>query len=104
MSLIDESIGFEENVKRLLFDKFSSLRYVEQHLLANGLRELSLYNSILYTLTKRCIKDEEIANKLNVDSLKTAKYLKTLIDMEIVSKKNIFSGNKQSYIKLLNLY
>ena len=103
LSLIDESIGFEENVKRLLFDKYSPLRYMDQHLLANGLRELSLYNSILYAITKRSIKVEEISNKLNIDSSKTAKYLKTLIDMEIVSKKNIYNGNKRSvYYEIVN--
>ena len=52
LSLINKSMSFEDNLKNILFSMYSPLRYME-HLLANGLRELSLYNSILYSITKK---------------------------------------------------
>lgn len=96
LAMIDKNKSFDENVYDLLFSKYGTLQNAPENTLSQTIRTQSVYNSILYALANRKKTIKEIANVLNEVEAKVAKYLATLVDSEIVDKRNAFNGNKKT--------
>ncbi|KAA0257653.1 ATP-binding protein [Deferribacter autotrophicus] len=82
----DPEIDLYENIKTKILDKSSYLFEEPKFLLKQELREPSIYNSILESIASGCTKLNEIATKIGIETSKTAKYLKTLIELRIVEQ------------------
>ena len=96
LALIKENESFEENIRRLYFDMSGYLFNEPTMLLQQELREPAMYNSIIATIAGGATKLNEIAAKIGEDSPKVSKYLQTLVNLQIVSKKYPFGENPQS--------
>lgn len=97
LSKIDNRLSFEDNVKNLLFNENSILLDVPKLVLSNSSREQSFYNSILLALAGKKKGLTEIADLMNEDTTKINKYIKTLIDAEMVIKKEMYNSKRQTY-------
>ncbi len=97
LSKIDSRLSFEDNVKNLLFNENSILLDAPKLVLLNSSREQSFYNSILFALAGKKKGLTEIADLMNEDATKVNKYIKTLIDAEIVIKKEMYNSKRQTY-------
>lgn len=95
LSMIDKKKTFDENVYDLLFSEYGTLQNATDSILSQTVRNQTVYNSLLLALAhrKRTIKD--ISNTVHEDDRKVEKYLSTLIDSEIVEKRESFSGSKK---------
>jgi hypothetical protein len=67
-----------------------------KNLLKQELREPSLYNSIIESIANEYTKLNEISTKIGEKNDKTAKYLKTLIDIHLIEKELPVSDKKTS--------
>ncbi len=97
LSKIESRLSFEENVKQLLFDENSILLDVPKLILSNSSREESFYNSILLYISGKKKSLTEISRLMNVEATKINKYMKTLLDAEIVIKKEMFDSARHAY-------
>lgn len=97
LSKIDEKLSFEENVKELLFNENSILLDGPKLLLSNSSREQSFYNSILLYLAGKKKGLTDISKLMNVESTKINKYMKTLLDAEIVIKNEMYNSSRHVY-------
>lgn len=96
LAMIDKTKSFKENVYNLLFSKYGTLQNAPENILSQTIRTQTVYNSILFALANRKKTVKEIANVINEGEAKVAKYLITLVDSEIVDKRNAFNGNKKT--------
>jgi len=96
LAMINENMSFEENVKELIFTRFSVLLDAPNEVLPQGVSNNQIFNSILYQISKgdRTPKDLSISLKLDTNYLST--YLKQLNKMEVLDKKEIFNGSKKT--------
>ncbi len=97
LSKINKNLSFEENVKELLFNENSILLDSPKLLLSNSSREQSFYNSILMSLSGKKKGLTELSKLMNEDVTKINKYMKTLIDSEIVIKNEMYNSSRQVY-------
>lgn len=97
LSKINSNLSFEENIKELLFNENSILLAVPKLALLNSSREQSFYNSILLYLAGKKKGLTEISRLMNEDVTKINKYMKTLLDAEIVVKNEMFNSSRQVY-------
>ncbi len=97
LSKIDHHLSFENNVKELLFNQNSVLLDVPKLVLSNSTREEAFYNSILLSLAGKKKGLTEISVSMNEDVTKINKYMKTLLNAEIVTRKEMFNSSRQVY-------
>lgn len=97
LSKIDKNLSFEENIKELLFNENSILLDVPKLMLSNSSREQSFYNSILIYLSGKKKGLTELSKLMNEDVTKINKYMKTLLEAEIVIKKDTFNSSRKVY-------
>ena len=97
LSKIDSNLTFDENIKELLFNENSILLDEPKLILSNSSREQSFYNSILLYLSGKKKGLTEIARLMNEDVTKINKYMKKLLDSQIVVKNEIFNSKRQVY-------
>ncbi len=97
LSKIDKNLTFEENVKELLFNENSILLDSPKLLLSNSSREQSFYNSILLYLAGKKKGLTELSKLMNEDVVKINKYMKILLDAEIVIKNEIYNSSRKVY-------
>ena len=95
LSKIDKGLTFEENIKEMLFDANSILLDCPRMVLSNSTREQSFYNSILLYLAGKRKSLSEISELMKEETTKVNKYMKTLLDAEIVTKKEMFNSSRQ---------
>lgn len=86
LRLVDGSLSFEDNMRRLFLSKDGPLFELPPILFLDELREPEFYNSILYALAKGCKRINEIVAETGESSTKVNKYLLTLLQMQIVSR------------------
>lgn len=86
LNKFDYSISVKENIVNNFMNRNSYLFDEPKHLLKQELREPSLYNSIIESIANGYTKLNEISTKIGEKNDKTAKYLKTLIDIHLVEK------------------
>ena len=102
LSKIDSKISFKENIIDLLFNENSILLDVPKLVLSNSSREHSFYNSILLALAGKKKGLTEISRTMNEETTKVSKYLKTLVDAEIIVKKEMFNSKRETYYYILD--
>ncbi len=109
LSMIDTKLSFEENLIKLVFSKFCPLLDAPNNVMPIGSANNKMFNSILYQISKRKTSPKDISNALKVDSNYLSTYLKQLLEMSIVEKREMFNTNKkQNYYVIsdtfLNFY
>ncbi len=95
LSKIDKSLSFDDNVKEMLFNANSILLDCPKMMLSNSTREQNFYNSILLYLAGKRKSLSEISNLMKVEVTKINKYMKTLLDAEIVTRKEMYNSSRQ---------
>lgn len=86
LSKFDYSLSVNENIINNFMNRNSYLFDEPKNLLKQELREPSLYNSIIEAIANGYTKLNEISTKIGEKNDKTAKYLKTLIDIHLIEK------------------
>ncbi|MEI6287092.1 MAG: ATP-binding protein [Bacillota bacterium] len=82
----DDTKSIKDNLCATILKNGDYLYEEPFNLLKQELREPALYNSIIEAVAKGASKLNEISTKINAESGKSAKYLKTLIDLLILKK------------------
>lgn len=96
LSAMDFDIPFEDNIKRLLFNEYGTFFTLPDQLLSNSLNTQDVYNAILYAVSKRKRSNKEIAEYIHEDEAKVSKYIKTLLQSELLDKRETYKGNKKT--------
>jgi AAA+ ATPase superfamily predicted ATPase len=96
LSAMDYDIPFEDNIKRLLFNEYGTFFTLPDQLLSNSLNTQDVYNAILYAVSKRKRSNKEIAEYIHEDEAKVSKYIKTLLQSELLDKRETYNGNKKT--------
>jgi AAA+ ATPase superfamily predicted ATPase len=96
-----DSIG--DNIKNVMLRKSSFLLEEPQILLKQELREPALYNSIIEVIAKGASKLNEISTGIKEENDKCAKYIKTLIELDIIKKEIPFGENESSRKSLYSI-
>ena len=96
LSQIKATESFEENIRRLYFDRSGYLYNEPAMLLQQELREPAMYNSIITAIAGGASRLNEIATKVCEDSPKVSKYLQTLVNLQIVNKVYPFGENPKN--------
>ncbi len=86
MSFIDPARSVDENIIRLYFEHRGRLYEEPSNLLNQELRDPRIYNDILAAIASGSSKNNEIATKVQMTSANLNPYLKSLIELHIVSK------------------
>lgn len=96
LSSIDHSKSFYENVEYLLFNEYGTFFNLPDQLLSNSTKVQDVYNSILFSISNRNRTVKKISEDIHEPEAKVAKYLSTLLQSEIVEKRNTYNGNKKT--------
>ena len=96
LSAMDFDIPFEDNIKRLLFNEYGTFFTLPDQLLSNSLNTQDVYNAILYAVSKRKRSNKDIAEYIHEDEAKVSKYIKTLLQSELLDKRETYNGNKKT--------
>lgn len=96
LSAMDFDIPFEDNIKRLIFNEYGTFFTLPDQLLSNSLNTQDVYNAILYAVSKRKRSNKEIAEYIHEDEAKVSKYIKTLLQSELLDKRETYNGNKKT--------
>lgn len=95
LSQIDQSLSFEDNIKELFFETDGYLYNEPTMLLQQELREPAMYNSIISAIATGASRLNDISTKIEEDTSKTIKYIKTLMDLQILHKEHPFGDNPE---------
>ncbi len=96
LSAMDYNISFEDNVKKLLFNEFGTFFTLPDQLLSNSTNTQDVYNAILFAVSKRKRSNKEISEYIHEDEAKVSKYIGTLIQSELLDKRETYNGNKRT--------
>lgn len=91
----NDKLSIEENIKEEVLNRTSYLYDEPRNLLKQELREPAVYNSIIEAIAKGSTKINEISTKTGEPSDKCAKYIKTLLELRIITKETPV-GEKES--------
>ena len=95
---IDTSLGFEENIKKLIFAKNGPLNDIPRQVLPFSAADNTTYKMILYAISKRKNKPTLIADLLNDSTNNISTYLNRLLSANIIEKRTMFnSGTRKNY-------
>lgn len=86
LGIIAEEESVEKGILMSFFKKSGHLYEEPDNLLKQELREPAVYNSIITAIANGASRLNEISTKTGEDSKKCSKYLKSLIDLQIVEK------------------
>lgn len=86
LAQIDNEETFEENMERLFFNISGYLYNEPMMLLQQELREPAMYNSIIRAIASGANRNNEISSRVGEMSSTVNKYLRTLMDLHIVTK------------------
>ena len=88
LEMMNDNFSLKDNVKNNLL-KTSTLLYEEpENLLMQELRSPNIYNDVLIAVANGATQLNEIADKTKIESGNIIKYVNTLIDLNILNKKN----------------
>ena len=97
LSQIDDDLSIEENIKRLITSENARFSNEVNMLLHTELRSVQEYQSVLQAIHSGSTKLSEIDSKSKIqDTAKTSKYVKKLLDLEIIEKEYKFLENPNS--------
>jgi len=95
LALLDPSKDFEGNLKTLLFDAGATLLDVPDIILSNGTREKGIYNTVLSSIARGRKTPSEIAEDIQFGVNEVSKYLKTLMEEEIIEKRTMYGSKRR---------
>ena len=101
LAQIDREETFEENMERLFFDISGYLYNEPMMLLQQELREPAMYNSIIRALASGASRNSEISAKVGETSSTVNKYLRTLMDLHIITKIYPFGDDPETSKKAI---
>ena len=96
LGMIDHAISFQENVRRLLYSKYGTLLDAPEKILPVGVSDQNMYNSILRAVAMGKRFSKEIAEAVGVENNYVAKYLSSLLQMQVLEKRESFIQNKKT--------
>jgi len=97
LSQIDDGLSIEENIKRLITNENARFSNEVNMLLHTELRSIQEYQSVLQAIHSGSTKLAEIDSKSRIqDTAKTSKYVKKLMELEIIEKEYKFLENPNS--------
>ena len=96
LGMIDPSMSFMENVSSLLYSRYGTLVDAPEKTMPTGISEQNMYNSIIQAVAKGKRFSKQIAEAVGVENNYAAKYLSSLIDMQILEKRESFVRNKKT--------
>ena len=96
LGMIDHTIPFMENVRRLLYSKYGTLLDAPEKILPAGVADQNMYNSIIQAVAKGKRFSKQIADAVGVENNYVAKYLASLIQMQVLEKRESFIRNKKT--------
>jgi len=97
LAQIDDSLSLEANIKNLITNENARFSNEVNMLLHSELRSIQEYQSVLQAIHSGSTKLSEIDSKSRIqDTAKTSKYVKKLIELEIVEKEFKFLENSNS--------
>ena len=95
LSLVDTVLPLRDNLARLFFSPQGLLYEEPQMLLRQELREPALYNSVLRAVGTGARRKTQIADRSGVGQASVSKYLKTLVDLDILERVVPFGESAQ---------
>ena len=105
LSLFDENLSLEENIKQNILMKGCPLYSETDFLLRQELRETQLYNSLIQAIAMGSTRLNEISQKSLVEnSSKTSVYLKNLIELGLVEREFLVSEKLKSQANISRGY
>ena len=96
LNQIDTALSFEENLINLYFKPQAYLYNEPTMLLQQELREPALYNSVISAVATGSSRLNEISTRIAEETSKSGKYIKTLLDLQILRKDIPFGENPVS--------
>jgi AAA+ ATPase superfamily predicted ATPase len=97
LSYINDKHTIEDNIKRLITDENARFSHEVTMLLHTELRSIQEYQSVLQAIHSGSTKLAEIDSKSKInDTAKTSKYVKKLMELEIIEKEYKFLENPNS--------
>jgi AAA+ ATPase superfamily predicted ATPase len=97
LAQVDDQLTLEENIKRLITNENARFSNEVIMLLHSELRSIQEYQSVLQAIHSGSTKLSEIDSKSRIgDTAKTSKYVKKLIELEIIEKEYKFLDNPNS--------
>jgi AAA+ ATPase superfamily predicted ATPase len=97
LSQINDELSIEENIKRLITNENARFSNEVNMLLHTELRSIQEYQSVLQAIHSGSTKLSEIDSKSRIqDTAKTSKYVKKLMELEIIEKEFKFLENPNS--------
>lgn len=91
----NDKLTIEENIKEEILNRTAYLYEEPKNLLKQELREPAVYNSIIEAISKGATKINEVSTKIGEPADKCAKYIKTLLELKIISRETPV-GEKES--------
>lgn len=92
----DERASLRDNLREQFFDASGFLYGEPQMLLRQELSEPALYNSILRAIAGGATRQGEIAARAGIEATSAAKYLATLIDLDVIERVYPFGENPET--------
>lgn len=97
LSAMNFNISFQDNLKNLLFNEYGIFFNLPDQLLSNSTNVQDIYNAILKAVTKRNRTVKEIAKYVHEEDAKVSKYIATLLNSELLEKRETYMGNKKTH-------
>lgn len=97
LSAIDKNRSFEDNIQNLLFNQFGTFFDLPDQLLSNSTNVQDVYNAILLSIARRHYSLKAISEDIHEEDSKTSKYITTLLNSEIIEKRETFMGTKRTH-------
>ena len=96
LGMIDRSISFQDNVRQLLYSKYGTLLDAPEKIMPVGVSEQNMYNSILQAVALGKRFSKEIAEAVGVENNYVAKYLSSLVQMQVLERRESFIRKKKT--------
>lgn len=104
LAQIDDQITLEQNIKKLITNENARFSNEVSMLLHSELRSIQEYQSVLQAIHSGSTKLSEIDSKSSIqDTAKTSKYVKKLLELEIIEKEYKFLENPSSKSHLFRI-
>ncbi|MBR1685221.1 MAG: ATP-binding protein [Clostridia bacterium] len=96
LGMINHALSFQENVRRLLYSKYGTLLDAPEKILPSGVSDQNMYNSVIRSVAMGKRFSKEIAEAVGVENNYVAKYLSSLLTMQVLEKRESFIRNKKT--------
>ena len=97
LSLIDDSLGFDDNLNNLFYNRGSSFISDPSKLFTSSIAESGFYASMLDSIANGINTISDIATRLKAETGKVSKYMDELLDAGIVKRKTVFMSSRCTY-------